>query len=204
MSAAMAKPLLLASKSSARLAMLTAAGVSLDAAAPMVDEDTIRAAMVDDGASARDMADALAEAKAVKISRKHPENLVLGSDQILERADGTIMGKAESPDEAKEKLSQLSGQTHRLYSAAVIAEGGEPVWRHVDKAALTMRTLNAGFIDYYVERYWEEIRPCVGCYRIEAEGAQLFARVDGSQFTIMGMPLLEILDYLRIRGNLPS
>ena len=204
MSDAMVKPLLLASKSSARLAMLSAAGVSLEAAAPMVDEDSIRAAMLADGACARDMADALAEAKAVKMSRKYPETLVLGSDQILERGDGAILGKAESPDEAKEALSQLSGQTHRLYSAAVIAEAGKPVWRHIDKAALTMRPLNAGFIDYYVERYWEEIRPCVGCYRIEAEGVQLFSRVEGSQFTVMGMPLLEILDYLRVRGNLPS
>jgi septum formation protein len=204
MNKVISKSIILASKSAARLAMMQAAGLKLDAVAPMVDEDNIRQSMISAGQSARDLSDALAEAKAVKVSRKYPGTLVLGSDQILEREDGAILTKAETPEQAKATLAALSGKTHRLYSAAVIAEGGQPVWRHIDKATMKMRTLSADFIDHYVAEYWEEIRPCVGCYRIEAEGAQLFAKVEGSQFTIMGMPLLPVLDYLRIRGNLPS
>lgn len=184
--------------------MLQAAGIQLDAIAPMVDEDALRQAMLAQGQSGRNLCDALAEAKAVKISRKYPGTLVLGSDQILENEDGSVIAKAETPAQARAILAALSGKSHRLYSAAVIAEGGKPVWRYVDKAVMKMRPLSADFIEEYVGEYWEEIRPCVGCYRIEAEGAQLFAKVDGSQFTVMGMPLLAVLDYLRVRGNLRS
>lgn len=204
MNKVISKSIILASKSPARLAMMQAAGIQLDAIAPMVDEETIRQTMVAAGQTGRDLCDALAEAKAVKVSRKYPGTLVLGSDQILESDDGDIITKAETPAQAKRILAALSGKPHRLYSAAVIAEGGQPVWRHVDKAVMKMRVLSADFIDEYVGEYWEEIRPCVGCYRIEAEGAQLFAKVDGSQFTVMGMPLLAVLDYLRVRGNLRS
>ncbi len=204
MNKVMTKALILASKSAARLAMVEAAGIQLDSVAPMVDEESIRSVLQAAGTSARDIADALAEAKAVKVSARYPGALVLGSDQILEAEDGSILTKSETPDGARHILTALSGKTHRLYSAAVIAEGGRAVWRHVDKAVMTMRPLSAEFIDDYVTQYWEEIRPCVGGYRIEAEGAQLFAKVDGNQFSIMGMPLLAVLDYLRIRGNLLS
>jgi septum formation protein len=204
MNQVIAKDLILASKSAARLSMLEAAGLVMDGVAPMVDEAAIRNAMVAEGAKARDISDALAEAKAVKISKKYPGALVLGSDQILECDDGSILTKAETPDEAKEKLSILSGKVHRLYSAAVIAEGGGPTWRHVDKSVLKMRTLSDAFIDDYVNEYWEEIRPCVGCYRIEAEGIQLFEKVEGNYFSIMGMPLLPLLGQLRVTGILPS
>ncbi len=204
MNQVMTKALILASKSAARLAMVEAAGIQLDSVAPMVDEESIRSVLRTSGASARDIADALAEAKAVKVSARYPGALVLGSDQILEAEDGSILSKSETPEDARCTLVRLSGKTHRLFSAAVIAEGGRPVWRHVDKAVMTMRPLSDEFIDGYIAQYWEEIRPCVGGYRIEAEGAQLFAKVDGNQFSIMGMPLLAVLDYLRIRGNLPS
>jgi septum formation protein len=198
------KAIILASKSAARLEMMRASGIDCAAIAPMVDEDSIRAVMMAHAASARDIADSLAEAKAVKVSNKFPGSLVLGSDQILESEDGMIISKAETPDEARATLAALSGKTHRLYSAAVVAEAGKPVWRHVDKAVMYMRQLSPDFIDGYVTQYWEEIRPCVGCYRIEAEGAQLFSKVEGSQFAVMGIPLLQILDYMRIRGKLPS
>jgi septum formation protein len=204
MNQVMTKALILASKSAARLSMVEAAGIQVDSVAPMVDEENIRSVLQASGTSARDIADALAEAKAVKVSARYPGAFVLGSDQILEAEDGSILAKSETPDDARRTLAALSGRTHRLYSAAVIAEGGRAVWRHVDKAVMTMRPLSAEFIDGYVAQYWEEIRPCVGGYRIEAEGAQLFAKVDGNQFSIMGMPLLAVLDYLRIRGNLPS
>jgi septum formation protein len=199
----MTQDVLLASNSTGRLNMLIAAGVATTAVSPLVDEDSIKAALHMDGAKPRDIADALAQAKAQKISRKYPGDLVIGSDQILETGDGRLLDKPETAEQAKEQLRALSGQTHTLISAVVICEAGQPVWRHIDTAKMTMRVLSSGFIDAYVERYWSEIQHCLGCYRIEGEGAQLFERIEGSQFTVIGMPLLPVLDYLRIRGVLP-
>lgn len=184
--------------------MLRAAGVAVEPMVAYVDEDSIKQGLSSEGAKARDIADALAEAKALKISRKYPTDLVLGCDTVVVTANGILLDKPESPDDAKAHLSMLSGTTHRLISAAVIAETGAPVWRIVDSAQLTIRTLSPAYIDDYVARYWEHIRHSVGCYRIEAEGAQLFSNISGSQFTIIGMPLLPILDYLRNRGILPQ
>lgn len=182
--------------------MLRAAGVEVEAHAPLVDEDSIKQAMAADGAKPRDIADALAEAKARKLSRKFPIDLVLGCDQILVTAEGELLDKPGDAETAKAHLAMLSGKSHRLISAAVICENGEPVWRIVDAAQMNMRVLSDAFIDDYVTQHWAHIRHCVGCYRIEAEGAQLFANVSGSQFTIIGLPLLPVLDYLRIRGLL--
>ena len=184
--------------------MLAAAGVKTEAQAPLVDEASIKETLCADGAKPRDIADALAEAKARKVSRKFPVRLVLGCDQILLTDDGVILDKPESPAMAETHLAMLSGKTHRLISAAVICENGEPVWRIVDTAQMTMRSLSEAFIGDYVALYWEHIRHCVGCYRIEAEGAQLFASVSGSQFTVIGLPLLPVLDYLRVRGLLQA
>lgn len=196
--------LMLASQSAGRIAMLRAAGVLLEAVPALVDESSIKESLAATGAKPRDIADALAEAKARKISRKYPMALVLGCDQIAVTADGQILDKPESPADACAQLTQLSDKSHRLISAAVICEAGEPVWRIVDSAQMAVRPLSAAFIDRYVTDYWDQIRHCVGCYRIEAEGAQLFKSVSGSQFTIIGLPLLPVLDYLRIRGLLPK
>jgi septum formation protein len=182
--------------------MLRAAGVEVEAHAPLVDEDSIKQSLAADCAKRRDVADALAEAKARKVSRKFPGRLVLGCDQILVTADNVLLDKPEGPKMAETHLAMLSGNTHRLISAAVICENGEPVWRIVDTAQMTMRPLSEAFIADYVAQHWEQIRHCVGCYRIEAEGAQLFASVSGSQFTVIGLPLLPVLDYLRVRGLL--
>ena len=196
--------MILASGSAGRLAMLRAAGVEVEAHSPAVDEDSIKSAMQADGAKPRDIADALAEAKAVKISRKFPTAMVLGCDQVLVTEDGQLLDKPQSPEEAEDHLKMLSGSAHRLISAAVICEGGAPVWRIIDTAQLTMRELSANFIKAYVAEHWQHVRHSVGCYRIEAEGAQLFASVTGSQFTIIGLPLLPVLDYFRVRGLLPT
>ncbi len=184
--------------------MLRAAGVDVTPVASSVDEESIKTGLVAAGAKARNIADALAEAKAVKISRKNPSDLVIGCDQILVTADGQLLDKPESPEQAKAQLQMLSGKVHRLISAAVICEGGAPIWRIVDTAQMTMRLLSDTFIDDYVAQYWDHIRHCVGCYRIEAEGAQLFASISGSQFTVIGMPLLPVLDYLRLKGLLET
>jgi len=197
-------PLILASRSQARLAMLTAAGVPVEAIAPNVDEESLKDGLKSEGITARNLADALAEAKAVRLSRRAGTALVLGADQVLALEDGTMLDKPVDPADAIAHLKLLSGRKHKLFSAAVIAEEGRPVWRHVDIATLSVRNLSDSFIAQYVETEWDNIRHCVGCYEIEGRGAQLFSAISGSQFTIMGLPLLHLLDYLRIRGILTS
>ncbi|WP_321326277.1 nucleoside triphosphate pyrophosphatase [uncultured Parasphingorhabdus sp.] len=197
-------PLILASRSQARQAMLAAAGVTVEAIAPNVDEESLKDGLKSEGVTARNLADALAEAKAVRLSQRIGTGLVLGGDQVLALDDGSMLDKAVDQADAIAHLQLLSGRKHKLFSAAVIAEQGKPVWRHVDIATLTVRPLSDAFIAQYVETEWGKIRHCVGCYEIEGRGAQLFSAINGSQFTIMGLPLLHLLDYLRIRGILPS
>ncbi len=197
-------PLILASRSQARQAMLAAAGVTVEAIAPNVDEESLRDGLKSEGVTARNLADALAEAKAVRLSQRIGAGLVLGGDQVLALEDGSMLDKPVDQADAIAHLKLLSGRKHKLFSAAVIAEQGKPVWRHVDIATLTVRPLSEEFIARYVESEWDNIRHCVGCYEIEGRGAQLFSAINGSQFTIMGLPLLHLLDYLRIRGILPS
>jgi len=196
--------LILASRSASRRAMLEAAGVSFEAMAAAVDEEAMKAGLRAEGVSPRDLADALAELKATKLSRRHPTALVLGCDSTVAFDDGTMIDKAGSREEQGDLLRRLSGRRHRLWSAAVICEGGAPVWRHVDVASLFVRPLSEAFIEAYLDAEWPAIGGCVGGYRIEGHGAQLFARIEGSQFTILGLPLLPLLDYLRIRGEMPS
>jgi septum formation protein len=198
------KTIVLASGSAYRLSMLRAAGVLVEGLAPGLDEDALKDGLRAEGVSARDLADTLAEAKAMKVARRVPSTLILGADQVLVLADGTQLDKPQTPEEACEHLRRMSGQTHRLLSAAVFAEDARPVWRHVDTAKMTMRVLSDAFIAEYVAAHWDDIRQCVGCYQIEGAGAQLFARVEGNHFTIIGLPLFAVLDYLRIRGHMPS
>lgn len=196
--------LVLASTSAARRAMLDAAGVPYEALAPMVDEDAVKASMA--GASPRALADALAELKAVKLSKRVPAAgvLVLGADQVLATADGRMLDKPVDRDDAARQLRTLAGRTHRLLSAAVIAEQGRPVWRVVEEARLAVRPLSDAFIDAYLEAEWPDISGCVGGYKVEGRGAQLFSRIEGSHFAVLGLPLLPLLDYLRTRGVLVS
>ncbi|MEG8041050.1 nucleoside triphosphate pyrophosphatase [Sphingomonas sp. LR60] len=194
--------LILASQSASRTTMLAAAGVPFTAEPAYADEAALKAAMA--GRHPRDIADALAELKALKVSARHPGHLVLGSDSLAVLDDGTILDKPTSRDEARDHLTRMSGKRHDLVSAAVIAENGQAVWRIVDKAKMFVRALSPAFIETYLDAEWPEIAGCVGCYRIEGPGAQLFARIDGSQFTVLGMPLLPVLDYLRVRQVLPA
>ena len=194
--------IVLASQSASRATMLAAAGVAFDAVPAHVDEDGVTAALVAEQASADQLADALAELKAVKVSRSRPAALVLGSDSVVTTADGHFLDKPGSRAGAEAQLRDLSGTKHRLTSAAVMAQAGQPVWRAVAHADLTMRPLSEAFIDDYLDREGSDVLGCVGCYRLEGLGAQLFTRIDGDQFVIRGLPLLQVLDYLRLRGEL--
>lgn len=192
--------LVLASTSASRRRMLTEAGVPHEALAPNVDEAEVKAALQAEGASPRAVADALAETKAVKISRKVPDALVLGADQVLALDDGTTLDKPENLEQAADHLRRLRGRDHRLISAAVIAHGGAPVWRLVDTATLSVRNFSDEFLDDYLQTEGEALLTSVGAYRLEGLGAQLFSRIRGDYFTILGLPLLAVLDYLRLRG----
>lgn len=196
--------IILASQSAARRAMLTAAAVPHIALPAHVDEEGITAGLIAEQATPERIADALAEVKALKISRQNPGALVLGADSVVVTADGGLVNKPETRPRAEAQLRQLAGTTHRLISAAVICEGGQPVWRSAGAAKLTMRRLSDGFIRDYLDAEGEAVLGCVGCYRIEGLGAQLFTRIDGDQFIIRGLPLLAVLDYLRVRGVMPS
>jgi septum formation protein len=194
----------LASQSASRRAILEAAGITFTAEAAGVDEESVKLAMLAEGADGRRLADALAELKAVKISRRYPTDLVLGCDSTVAAADGTLIDKAESRKESRAQLQRLRGTTHKLTSAAVVALGGEPIWRHVDTARLTMRDFSDAFLDSYLDAEWPAIGACVGGYRLEGRGIQLFSRIEGDHFTILGLPLLPLLDWLRVRGDLPA
>jgi septum formation protein len=196
--------IILASQSAARRAMLAAAGVAFKAVPAHVDEDQVMAALVAEAASPERIADALAELKALKISRSHPGLLVLGADSIVAAADGRLLAKPETRPRAETQLQQLSGTTHKLVSAAVIAQDGQPVWRAGGAARLTMRALSDRFIAQYLDAEGDAVLGCVGCYRIEGLGAQLFTRIEGDHFVIRGLPLLALLGWLRDRGELPA
>jgi septum formation protein len=195
--------LLLASKSDARRRMLEAAGVAFEAVEAELDEGAAKAGLWGAGFDARGVAEELAQLKALSVEAGE-ECLVLGSDQTLETADGTLLGKPASRDEAWGQLALLRGSIHHLHSAAVIAEAGEAIWWHCETAALTMRSFSDGFLRDYLDSEWEQIRWSVGGYRIEGPGAQLFEKVEGSHFAILGLPLLPLLGYLRERGLLQS
>ena len=184
--------------------MLAAASVAFDIDKPNVDEDAAKASFAMSGTSARDTADALAQLKALKVSARDPAALVLGSDSVVELDGGRLLDKPVDRDDAAAHLRLLSGGRHRLHSAAVIAEAGRPVWREVDTAVLHVRSLSEAFIAAYLDAEWPAIAGCVGCFRIEGPGAQLFVRIEGSHFTVLGLPLLPVLGYLRERGMLAS
>ena len=198
----MSTQIILASKSAARRAVLTGAGVPFEVSVAGVDEDAVKNAMLAEGASPRDVADALAELKAIKVSRSKP-GFVIGSDQTLE-FEGKLYDKAETVDGAAERLRTMRGKPHKLHSALVVAKDGAPIWREIVSATLTMRDFSDEFLASYLELEGEEALGSVGCYRLEGPGAQLFSKIEGDYFAILGLPLMGLLDLFRRHGVLAA
>lgn len=190
--------LVLASTSSARKAVLAGAGVPFEAQRSGVDEDATKARLLATGASPRQVAEALADEKALAVSRGRAE-LVLGADQTLE-LEGQLYDKAETLPEARARLQALRGKPHQLHSAISVALEGQVIWRETVSATLTMRAFSEGFLDDYLASEGAAALGSVGCYRLEGAGVQLFSRIEGDYFTILGLPLMGLLDLLRARG----
>lgn len=197
----MPQRLILASGSSIRTQLLHQATVPHDVIIAQVDEEMIKEALVADAALPRDIADALAEMKARKVSDKNPGALVLGCDQVLDHR-GVLLSKPKDQADAIAQLTALRGDRHSLLSAAVICEDGKPIWRHVGQVRLRMRDVSDTYLADYVARNWESIRNAVGCYKLEEEGVRLFSGIEGDYFNVLGMPLLELLNYLTLRGDI--
>lgn len=191
--------MILASASGTRAKLLQDAGVPFEVVPAHVDEEALKQSLLAEKASHRDIADALAELKALRVAAAHPGALVLGADQVLS-FDGTLISKCGSLADARELLLRLRGQTHELISAMVLAKNGAPVWRHVEKATLTMRDFSDAFLEDYLTAEGNALLSGVGCYRLESRGAQLFSRVTGDHSTILGLPLLPLLSALREQG----
>lgn len=194
--------IILASGSQIRRDILTDAGIDFTVKTARVDESAIKQAMLIENAKSRDIADTLAEAKAVKVSHKTP-GLVIGADQIMVM-DGQVFDKPVDMAEAKSRLKTMRNKTHNLIGAVVICENGIPVWRHMAKTVLTMRDFSDAFLDNYLKAEGEGILTSVGAYKFESRGAQLFSHVEGDFFSILGLSLLPVLDYLRTRGAILS
>ncbi len=194
--------LLLASKSRARRRMLEAAGVPFGTAEAGFDEESAKAELRAGRVGAAELALALAEAKALSVDAG-PELLVLGSDQVLEREDGAMLDKARSREELAEQLRSLRGRPHRLPAAAVAVAAGKPVWRAAETVTLHMRRFSDAFLEAYLGSEYDEVRWSVGGYHAEGRGAQLFERIEGSHFAVLGLPLLPLLEFLRERRILP-
>lgn len=195
----MVMPIILASSSEIRAQMLRQAGLDFDIQTPRVDEQMIKEALIAEAAPPRDIADALAEAKARKVAQKHHDAFVIGCDQVLE-FQGNLLSKPNSPTEAIDQISSMRGERHMLLSAAVIYHEGKPIWRHIGQVRLRMRNASDAYISKYVDRNWDSIQHSVGGYKLEEEGVRLFHSIEGDYFHVLGMPLLELLAFLTLRG----
>jgi septum formation protein len=192
-------PIILASGSATRRDILESAGLAVIVDRPDVDEDTVKRDCRSRGLSAAETAETLAAAKAAQVAVRHPGSITLGADQMLE-SDGEWFDKPSDRAAAIQQIGRLSGRTHRLISAVVAMRGATVIWRTVDRAELTMRPLSSAFIESYLDRVGDRVLSSVGGYQIEGPGIQLFSEIRGDHFTILGMPLLPLLGFLRGEG----
>jgi septum formation protein len=190
----------LASTSRSRRALLEGAGVVFDALSPGVDEDAAKAGLLAEGAGPRRIAEVLAGLKAMAVSER-TAGLVIGADQTLE-LDGQLVDKAADLAEARARLLAMRGGVHHLHSAVVAASAGKPVWETVQTATLKVRDFSDAFLDAYLAQAGDQVLDSVGCYQLEGLGVQLFERIEGDYFAILGLPLLGLLDFLRGEGAL--
>ena len=198
-----AVPLVLASASPSRRRLLEAAGVDVVVDPARVDEDAVKVSARADGLAAGDVAVMLAHIKAERVSARRPGAFVLGADQLLDSGDDWF-DKPETPAGLRRQLAALRGREHRLRTAAVIVRDGVRVWHHLAEPRLTMRMFTDGFLETYVGSFADRVVHNVGGYEIEGAGVQLFSKVTGDQFSIMGLPLLPLLEFLRANGILES
>lgn len=195
--------LILASSSKARQQMLQNAGIEYEAVASMIDEDGYKQAMKSEGASAMEAAETLAEMKALRMYRQRPEAIVIAADQMLE-CNGVWFDKPVDRDQTRAQLRALRGKRHQLVSAAVVYKEGSRIWGKIDTAHLTMRNFSDEWLEWYLDQAGEDIFHCVGGYQLEGLGAQLFTEVKGDYFTVLGMPLLPLIGFLRDHGVLKA
>ncbi|MGN7772297.1 Maf-like protein [Phyllobacterium sp. 22552] len=195
--------IILASKSPFRAMLLQNAGVKFTAQSANIDERAVEAPLYNSGATPEDVALVLAEAKALDVSERNSSALVIGSDQTLSLGD-EVLHKPEDMEAARRQLLKLSGQTHHLNSAVVLCKDGQTLWRHVSVARMTLRNLTPEFIGRHLSRVGSVALQSVGAYQFEGEGVQLFERVDGDYFTIVGLPLLPLLAELRKQGAIDA
>ena len=195
--------IILASGSAIRRQILDGAGLNYDVVVRPVDEAAIKDSMLAENSRLRDIADALAEAKAMRVSRQQ-EGLVIGADQIMVMADETgkdqLFDKPKDMEEVRTRLLSMRGKKHELVGAVVICENGVPVWRHLSRTKLWVREFSESFLNWYIESEGEALMKSVGAYRFEGPGSQLFEKVEGDFFAILGLDLLPVLQYLRTRG----
>jgi septum formation protein len=195
-------PIVLASASAPRAALLRAAGVPFSVSPSRVDEDAVKARLLREFAGPDAVARELAELKARAVSEK-AEGLVIGADQTLD-LDGVLHDKPRDLSESRERLKALRGRRHTLHTAVAVARGGEVVWSALDTASLTMRVFSDEFLDAYLERQGEAVTSSTGAYLLEGEGIQLFEAIEGDYFSILGLPLLGLLSFLRAAKALPA
>ena len=193
--------LILASTSAVRSRLLRDAGVAFEVVPPMVDEADVKASLLVERLGANAIADSLAEAKAVAVSAARPQALVIGCDQVL-AFEGRVIEKSADLGEARKLLAELRGKAHALLTACVLAKGGEPVWRRLERCTLSMRPFSDAFLEDYLQAEGDTLLTSVGCYQLEGRGAQLFERVEGDYFSVLGLPLIPLLVALREDGIL--
>lgn len=195
----MTTDIILASKSKVRALLLKNAGLSFASVDAAIDEEQLKLSYIDAGYTPRDVADVLADMKAKKLSNRFPNQLVIGCDQILSFRE-QIISKAKNTNDLVHQLKVLEGNEHIVYSASVVYINNRPQWRFIGSANMTMRNLSDDFILKYVEDNWNTIQHSVGGYEIESVGASLFSKIDGDYFSVLGIPILQLIDYLINRG----